>query len=74
VIAPLFEALSGDDDRVVRKAGIHQVGFSTLALVESNQDLFYILQWDSVAERDKRFSAFARAVAPDDGVSTGAVS
>jgi hypothetical protein len=41
------------------KHGIRQVGFWTVAIGESNQDLIYILQWDSMAERDKRFSAFA---------------
>jgi hypothetical protein len=41
------------------KHGIRQVGFWTVAIGESNQDLFYILQWDSMADRDKRFTAFA---------------
>jgi hypothetical protein len=41
------------------KHGIRQVGFWTVAIGESNQDLFYILAWDSLGERDKRFTAFA---------------
>jgi hypothetical protein len=44
--------------RLFEKHGIKQVGFWTVAIGESNQDLIYILQWDSLAERDKRFAAF----------------
>ena len=38
--------------------GIRQVGFWTVAIGESNQDLVYILQWESLADRDKKFAAF----------------
>jgi|ERR1700753_2340814 NIPSNAP len=44
--------------RLFEKHGIKQIGFWTVAIGESNQDLIYILQWDSLAERDKRFAAF----------------
>jgi hypothetical protein len=44
--------------RLFEKHGIKQVGFWTVTIGESNQDLIYILQWDSLAEREKRFSAF----------------
>jgi hypothetical protein len=40
------------------KHGIRQVGFWTVAIGESNQDFVYILQWESLADRDKRFAAF----------------
>ena len=40
------------------KHGIRQVGFWTVAIGESNQDLVYILQWESLADRDRRFAAF----------------
>jgi hypothetical protein len=40
------------------KYGIRQVGFWTVAIGESNQDFVYILQWESLADRDKRFAAF----------------
>ena len=40
------------------KHGIRQVGFWTVAIGQSNQDLVYILQWESLADRDKRFAAF----------------
>ncbi len=44
--------------RLFEKHGIRQVGFWTVAVGESNQDLIYILQWDSWAEREKRFASF----------------
>jgi hypothetical protein len=44
--------------RLFEKHGIRQVGFWTVAIGESNQDLFYILQWESHADREKRFAAF----------------
>ena len=39
--------------------GIRQAGFWTTAIGESNQDLFYLLQWESLAEREKKWAAFA---------------
>jgi NIPSNAP protein len=44
--------------RLFEKHGFRQVGFWTVAIGESNQDLIYILQWDSLAEREKRFASF----------------
>jgi NIPSNAP len=44
--------------RLFEKHGIRQLGFWTVAIGESNQDLIYILQWESLAERDRRFAAF----------------
>lgn len=41
-----------------KKHGIEQVGFWTTYIGESNHDLYYILQWDSLAEREKRWNAF----------------
>ncbi len=40
--------------------GIRQAGFWTVAVGESNQDLFYLLQWDSLAEREKKWTAFTK--------------
>ena len=45
------------------KHGIQQVGFWTVNIGESNADLYYILKWDSLDERQKKFGAFA--VDPD---------
>ena len=40
------------------KHGIRQAGFWTVLVGDSNQDLYYLLQWESLAEREKRFGAF----------------
>ena len=46
--------------RLFEKHGIKPLGFWTVAIGESNQDLIYILQWDSHADRDSKFGAFQR--------------
>ena len=38
--------------------GIRQAGFWTVAIGESNQDLYYLLEWESLAEREKKWGAF----------------
>jgi hypothetical protein len=40
------------------KHGIRQAGFWTVLIGESNQDLYYLLQWESLAEREKKWTAF----------------
>src|SRR5260370_35290233 len=40
------------------KHGIKQAGFWTVAIGSSNQDLYYLLQWESLADRDKKWAAF----------------
>lgn len=42
------------------KHGIKQAGFWTVAIGESNQDLFYLLSWESLAERERKWSAFMK--------------
>ncbi len=44
--------------QLFEKHGIRQVGFWTVSIGESNQDLVYILQWESLAQREKCFAAF----------------
>ena len=39
--------------------GIRQAGFWTVAIGDSNQDLYYLLEWQSLAERDQKWAAFA---------------
>ena len=39
--------------------GIRQAGFWTVAIGGSNQDLYYLLEWESLAEREKKWAAFA---------------
>ena len=40
------------------KYGIRQAGFWTVAIGESSNDLYYMLAWESLAEREKKWSAF----------------
>ncbi|TWC05479.1 NIPSNAP protein [Bradyrhizobium macuxiense] len=57
------------------KHGIRQAGFFTTLVGESNQDLTYLLAWESLAEREKKWTAFttdpewiaARAKTEEDG-------
>lgn len=39
--------------------GIRQAGFWTVGIGDSNQDLYYMLAWESLAEREKKWEAFA---------------
>jgi hypothetical protein len=41
-----------------KKYGIRQAGFWTTLVGESNQDLTYMLAWESLADREKRWNAF----------------
>jgi hypothetical protein len=41
------------------KHGIKQAGFWTVQIGGSNQDLYYMLQWDSLADREKKWAIFA---------------
>ena len=40
------------------KHGIRQAGFWTVLVGDSNQDLYYLLEWDSMAEREQKWNAF----------------
>ena len=40
------------------KHGIHQAGFWTTLIGESNQRLYYLLAWDSLADRERKWNAF----------------
>jgi hypothetical protein len=46
--------------RLFEKHGIKQLGFWTVEIGDSNNDLFLILQWESLAERELKFGAFLR--------------
>jgi hypothetical protein len=58
------------------KHGIRQVGFWTSVISESNNDVYYILEWENLAEREQKWNAFmsdpdwakARAESEEDGV------
>jgi hypothetical protein len=40
------------------KHGIRQAGFWTVKVGESNQDLYYMLAWDSMGECETKWNAF----------------
>jgi len=41
------------------KHGIRQAGFWTMLVGDSNQDLYYLLEWESLAEREEKWNKFA---------------
>ena len=61
------------------KHGIKQAGFFTTLIGESNQELTYMLAWESLADREKKWAAFqrdpdwiaARAKTEEDGQIVG---
>ena len=61
------------------KHGIRPAGFFTTLIGESNQELTYMLAWESLADRDKKWTAFqadpdwldARAKSEADGQIIG---
>jgi hypothetical protein len=65
-----------------QKHGVRQAGFWTTAIGESNNDLTYMLAWESLAERDQRWTAFvtdpewhaARAETEKDGPIVASIS
>jgi hypothetical protein len=40
--------------------GIRQAGFWTVAIGDNNHDLYYLLEWESLAERETKWAAFMR--------------
>src|SRR5215470_2245754 len=42
-----------------KKHGIRQAGFWTTLVGESNQQLTYMLAWESLAEREQKWNAFS---------------
>ncbi len=64
------------------KYGIRQIGFWTSLISESNQDLYYLLEWENLAEREQKWNAFmsdpewsaARAATEPDGPLTSHIS
>ena len=41
-----------------KRHGIRRAGFWTVAIGDSNQDLYYLLQWESLAERETKWNTF----------------
>jgi hypothetical protein len=44
--------------RIWEKHGIKQAGFWTTVIGESSYDLTYLIAWESLAEREKKWTAF----------------
>lgn len=40
------------------KHGIRQAGFWTVLVGPNNQSLYYLLEWESLAERERKWAAF----------------
>ena len=50
-----FETITLD---LWKRHGIRQAGFWTVLVGESNQDLYYMLAWESMAERERVVGGF----------------
>jgi hypothetical protein len=46
--------------KICQKHGIRQAGFWTTVIGESNQTLYYLLEWESLAEREAKWGAFLK--------------
>jgi hypothetical protein len=44
--------------KIWERHGIKQAGFWTTLIGESNQTLYYLLAWESLADREKKWGAF----------------
>jgi NIPSNAP len=44
--------------RIWEKHGIRQAGFWTTMIGESNHELTYLLAWESLADRERKWAAF----------------
>jgi NIPSNAP protein len=58
----LLKRFENDTLRLFEKHGIKQLGFWTVEIGESNNDLFLILEWESLAERELKFGTFGTFV------------
>jgi len=64
------------------KHGIRQAGFWTVLIGESNHDLYYLLEWEDLGERERKWNAFqadpewltARAETEKDGPIVGHIT
>lgn len=44
--------------KIWERHGIRQAGFWTTVIGSSNQALYYLLEWESLAEREQKWDAF----------------
>ena len=45
--------------KIWERHGIRQAGFWTMLVGDSNQDLYYMLEWESLAEREEKWNKVA---------------
>src|ERR1700677_92736 len=57
-LSALLKRFETNTLRIWEKHGIRQAGFWTTVIGESNYDLTYLLAWESLAEREQKWSAF----------------
>ncbi len=57
-LAALNKRFETTTTRLFDKHGIRAVGFWTTLIGESNNDLYYMLEWKDLAEREQRWGAF----------------
>ena len=44
--------------KIWERNGIRQAGFWTVLIGDNNQALYYLLEWESLAEREQKWNAF----------------
>jgi len=54
----LHERFTSATPGFFKKHGIEQIGFWTTLAGPSNQSLTYLLKWESLAERERKWNAF----------------
>ena len=54
----LLSRFENETLRIWQKHGIRQAGFWTTLIGKSSREITYLLAWDSLAEREKRWGAF----------------
>ncbi len=54
----LLKRFENDTLKIWDKHGIKQVGFFTVLVGNGNNDLHYVLAWNSLAERETKWNAF----------------
>ena len=54
----LLARFQNDTLRIWEKHGIRQAGFWTTLVGDSNNQLTYLLAWESLAERERKWNAF----------------
>jgi hypothetical protein len=63
----LLSRFENETLRIWEKHGIRQAGFWTTLIGESSQEIIYMLAWDSMAEREKRWGVFLADPGRQDG-------